>query len=102
MSRIVCRTTTRGSLWLYAFLAAAALPACLSLRAPAAEAAFPGQNGKIAFYKNQLVGNVYQIWSSNIDGSDETNLATVKTAGDPLYGGSPAFSADGKKIAFET
>jgi hypothetical protein len=58
------------------------------LAAPSiATAAFPGQNGKIAF--QQTPGNVRTI---NPDGSGETSLRP---------GFSPAWSADGAQIAFD-
>jgi Tol biopolymer transport system component len=57
------------------------------LAAPSAHAAFPGANGKITFVRDG------QIWIMNPDGSDATQLA-----GDG--GGTPAWSADGRLIAF--
>ena len=58
-----------------------------------AEAAFPGQNGKIAFVSNRD-GNS-EIYVMNPDGSGQTNI-TNNPAGDF----DPAFSSDGQRIAF--
>jgi Tol biopolymer transport system component len=61
--------------------------------APGAEAAFPGTNGKIAFQTNRD-GNE-EIYSMNPGGGVQTNLTN-----DPLWDRSPAWSADGGKVAF--
>src|SRR5438105_1357594 len=57
-----------------------------------ANAAFPGQNGKIAFYRS--VG-AYAIFTVNPDGSGLTMLTT--TEANNTF---PAWSADGTKIVF--
>lgn len=54
-----------------------------------AEAAFPGLNGRIAFYNNR------DIWTVNPDGSDQMNL----TPG-PAGGQEPAWSPEGTEMAF--
>jgi Tol biopolymer transport system component len=54
-----------------------------------AQAAFPGKNGKIAF------GHANDIYTINPDGTGETNVTN-----DPAYDLQPAWSPDGKKIAF--
>jgi Tol biopolymer transport system component len=59
-----------------------------------AEAAFPGQNGKIAF-SSAPDGNNYEIYSMNSDGT-ALDLLTNNAAIDL----SPAWSPDGNKIAF--
>lgn len=71
------------------------LPAILlTLALPAAaQAAFLGTNGKIAFQTNRDGNN--EIYSMNTDGSGLSNL-TSNGAAD----GEPAWSADGSKIAF--
>jgi hypothetical protein len=58
-----------------------------------AKAAFPGANGKIVFASNRD-GNV-ELYSRNPEGTNQTNL-TRSAAVDH----SPAFSPDGKKIAY--
>src|SRR5439155_21699088 len=60
-----------------------------------AHAALPGNNGKIAFVSTRT-GN-YDIYTMNADGSGQTAL-TNDTAID-LF---PAWSPDGKKIAFDS
>ncbi len=59
----------------------------------AAQAAFPGHNGKIAFDSNRD-GN-YEIYTANPDRSGLTNITN-----NPANELSPAWSADGSKIAF--
>jgi hypothetical protein len=60
-------------------------------------AVFPGDNGKIAYehYENGT-GTADDIYVVNPDGSGATQLTT-----DPAYDWNPAWSADGRKIAFE-
>ena len=94
MSWIANRTRTSGSLRLYAFLAAAALLAVLGLRASAAEAAFPGQNGRIAFERTAPLAQG-DIWAMEATGLDPVQL-TTHAARDA----NPAYSPDGTKIAF--
>jgi uncharacterized repeat protein (TIGR01451 family) len=65
-----------------ALLAALGLPA-------SAHASFPGQNGKIAFVRDG------DIWTMNPDGAAQVNLTN-----DAPVQSSPAWSADGNKIAF--
>jgi Tol biopolymer transport system component len=57
--------------------------------ASAAQAAFPGANGKIAF--GSIYGDIFVI---NPDGTGETQLA------DPGYVGPPKWSPDGRRIVF--
>ena len=57
-----------------------------------AEAAFPGQNGKIAF-----VDEFGDIFTMNPDGSEQTNLTDS-----PTSDRNPAFSPDGDRIAFNS
>ena len=56
-------------------------------------AAFPGENGKIAFASNRD-GN-YEIYVMNADGSDQTRL-TFNEADDQA----PSWSSDGSRIVF--
>jgi WD40-like Beta Propeller Repeat len=68
----------------------------LMVAAPAANAAFPGANGKIAFEQHSSTAAERGIWVMNADGTNRVPL-TTSTAGADL---SPAWSADGKQIAF--
>jgi Tol biopolymer transport system component len=77
-------------------LAAAVLAACLLafvVRVEPSQAAFPGQNGKIAFVSTR--DGSYEIYTMNADGSNPTRLTNNETL-DLL----PAFSPDGTKIVF--
>src|SRR6185436_5390536 len=57
--------------------------------APAAQATFPGGNGKIAFARSG------DIWTMNSDGTGQANLTN-----DAAVQSSPAWSPDGTRIAF--
>jgi WD40 repeat protein len=61
----------------------------MMVSAPAAQATFPGQNGKIAFVRGG------DIWAMNPDGTGQANL-TSSAATDSA----PDWSPDGQKIAF--
>ncbi len=61
---------------------------------PAADAAFPGANGKIAFFSDRDGG--FGIYTMNPDGSGQTRLGN-----DPsVWGTDSAWSPDGTKVAF--
>lgn len=78
-------------------LAIAASAAAALLIPGAASAAFPGLNGKIAY--THVVGmSSASIYTVNANGSSPTNLSAV--GGGPAPDFQPAWSADGKKIAF--
>ena len=82
--RAVCRLLKTGRV---SALAAAGL---LAMVPGSASAAYPGENGKIAFARSG------DIWVANPDGSDATNL----TPGTPQFQDNPVFSPDGTKIAY--
>jgi dipeptidyl aminopeptidase/acylaminoacyl peptidase len=64
------------------------------------EAAFPGQNGKIAFTAGSI-GDRSDIYTVNPDGTGVTNITnTPRTDQAFSVPRAPAFSADGSKIAF--
>jgi Tol biopolymer transport system component len=80
-----------------AALVGAALAGCLILWLGAsrpAQAAFPGENGKIAFLSGGNSGGLLDIFVMDPDGSCRTNLTK---SGNNL---DPAWSSDGTKIAF--
>ncbi len=64
-----------------------------------AEAAFPGQNGRITFYADGSSDDLYatdQIFTINPDGTGEKQL----THNRDVYNITPVFSPNGKKIAW--
>jgi TolB protein len=78
-------------------MGAAMLAACgvamLAVKEPA-QAAFPGQNGRIAYVSN-LPSGLHEIYTMNPDGTDRKQLTN-----NAAYDTSPAYSPDGNKIAF--
>ena len=86
--------TSLFNVWLVA--AATLLAACLLVLVgieKAAEAAFPGVNGKIAFISSRDGNN--EIYIMDGDGSNQTRLTN-----NPADENAPAWSPDGSKIAF--
>jgi TolB protein len=69
---------------------------CISAAVTAlpAQAAFPGQNGKIAF--TRLSGDDADVFIMRRDGSRKKNLTPQSEGSD----GSPAFSADGRTVVY--
>jgi WD40-like Beta Propeller Repeat len=65
----------------------------VGLVSPAAQAAFPGQNGKIAFGGRNANGDFNNLYSINPNGTGLSQLTTDRDAG-------PAWSPDGSRIAF--
>jgi hypothetical protein len=65
------------------------MSAPLGFQGGAARAAFPGQNGKFAFFSRQ------EIWDANVDGSNAVQLTAS-----PGLDRSPRWSPDGTKLAF--
>jgi Tol biopolymer transport system component len=81
-----------------AVLVACAVAAVAALEP--AKAAFPGKNGAIAFSSREgSASNGYQVWRVNPNGSGKTLLTDFPTDNHNL---NPAWSADGKKIAFDS
>jgi dipeptidyl aminopeptidase/acylaminoacyl peptidase len=67
-----------------------ALISALAVAAPA-DAAFPGENGRIAFVSSG------QIWTVNGDGSDPQQVTSPTS---PAFDADPSWSPDGTRIAF--
>jgi Tol biopolymer transport system component len=82
------------SIW----LAAAVSIASATLAAPSAQASFPGADGSIAFQATQIGSpEPLSIFSGPADGSGLTRLTTPPRG---RRDSEPAYSADGRKIAF--
>ena len=85
------------------------LLAGLSLIAPPAQAAFPGENGQIAFARlsqcpgGRFAPQNFEIFTIEPDGSgaaNRTNTECPPNEATPPQEQQPAFSPDGKKIAY--
>jgi WD40-like Beta Propeller Repeat len=68
----------------------------VALIAAPAQAAFPGQNGKIAFARFEGPAFNAEIYTMNADGTGQTNVTNNPDADER-----PAWSPDGTKIAFD-
>jgi TolB protein len=75
---------------------AAALMVAFVAQPRSAGAAFPGKNGGIAFVSNRPGSNFYDIYKVTFTGTNVRHLTS-----DPGEEESPAFSPDGKQIAYE-
>jgi hypothetical protein len=64
------------------------------LAADAVEAAFPGENGKIAYVRTDGENDGTAICTVNLDGTGRTCLTSLAGIAD-----APAWSPDGQKIA---
>ena len=84
-----CKVVKLGSL---CAALAFVLPVASIVSPPAANAAFPGVNGKIAFVSDR--DGDLEIWVMNADGSFPNQLTTTGCEG------SPRWSPDGTKITF--
>jgi Tol biopolymer transport system component len=94
-------TSGGGSLlpaYLWALLVATVVATCVLLvgRSEPAKAAFPGENGRIAFV-GRVEGISDQIFAIKPDGTGEKQLTTSPRS----YNITPSYSSDGSKIAWE-
>jgi uncharacterized repeat protein (TIGR01451 family) len=91
-------TKTRISVSIVLAAIAAAVVVAVVGAGPA-EAAFPGQNGKIAFGRGSTGSGTLSadIWTINPDGTGAVNLTNDGTS---PFDSEPAFSPDGSRIAF--
>lgn len=76
-------------------LAMLATMSALMVATPTAQAAFPGQNGRLAIVISEGVEDARDIWTIDPDGTDLLRLTTYEHW--DLY---PAWSPDGSRIAF--
>ncbi|HEX9342673.1 MAG TPA: DPP IV N-terminal domain-containing protein [Actinomycetota bacterium] len=62
---------------------------------PAAQAAYPGHDGKVAYVITSPSGTSHDLWTVNTDGTGNRRLTSDGTSWHPRW------SPDGKQIAFE-
>jgi hypothetical protein len=92
----------RRTLYLPLMIAAAVLAvACavallLAVSGEKAQAAFPGKNGRIAFYKASVEGPD-ELFVVNADGSGLQNITNTPDVSEIT----PAWSSDGKKLVYQ-
>jgi Tol biopolymer transport system component len=67
--------------------------------AQTAQAAWPGGNGKIVFYKVDFTTGAAHIYSMNTQGQDQTDLSAAGGGTSP-FDFQPSVSPNGKRIAF--
>jgi len=73
--------------------------ATMLLVPPVAEAAFPGQNGKIAFMAQAEDGSIPCAWTINPDGTGRIPLESCSNFADVVWTW-PAWAPDGSRLAF--
>jgi Tol biopolymer transport system component len=76
------------------FVFAAGLVVLMSLLEMPAEAAFPGQNGRIAFARARSHEGLPRVWTAGMHGNNVQRLRARN-------GTNPAWSPDGSRIVFE-
>jgi len=96
---VIYVATVRGSLAALTLMAFGALNA---LSAAPAEAAYPGENGKIYFQSCGELCSHYDVYAVNPDGSGLENVTGELTGapGLPDNAFEPSVSADGKRLVF--
>lgn len=91
----MARRTLYLPLMITTTVAVACAVALLAVSERKAEAAFPGENGRIAFSSDRGAGLEPNIFTMSFEGTNVKRLTSS-----PVADFSPAFSPDGKKIAF--
>lgn len=66
---------------------------------PAAHAAFPGQNGMLAFGSIDLDAGQMTLATANLDGSNKQTIASAAGGSDVIVG-APRWSADSRKLTY--
>jgi Tol biopolymer transport system component len=80
-----------------AAMLAVALPG--ATKAPQAEAAFPGTNGKIAFYTTRNIDDT-DLYLMDSSGANQTLIDTPPISTSLSSGNAPDWSPDGQHLAF--